>query len=141
MARKRVPRSFQNGEYAGEDGAAAAGHNSESAIIKDPAERAALIESTVREVALLESERKELGERIRALKSANIKGRLGLKIGDFNAAFRVFNLEDDGRNAFLKTLLNGRLVKYEPGQKGVGLSLRVAERTRHTAMVSRLDHA
>ncbi len=89
MARKRVPRSFQNGEYAGEDGAAAAGHNSESAIIKDPAERAALIESTVREVALLESERKELDERIRALKSANIKGRLGLKIGDFNATFRL----------------------------------------------------
>ena len=32
--------------------------NPESAIIKDPAERA-FIESTVREVALLESERKE----------------------------------------------------------------------------------
>ena len=58
----------------------------------------------MREVALLESERKELGERIRALKSANIKGRLGLKIGDFNAAFRVFNLEDHGQVAFLRTL-------------------------------------
>ena len=105
MARRARRKSQENGEYAGDDGAAGAGHNSEkSSIIKDPAERAALIESTVREVALLESERKELGERIRALKSANIKGRLGLKIGDFNAAFRVFNLEDDGRTAFLKTL-------------------------------------
>ena len=63
-----------------------------STIITDPAERSALIESTVREVALLESERKELGERIRALKSANIKGRLGLKIGDFNASFSLDQL-------------------------------------------------
>ena len=91
MAKRARPKQ-ENGEYAGDDGAAAAGHNSETAIIKDPAERAALIESTVREVALLESERKELGERIRALKSANIKGRLGLKIGGSSASLGSISL-------------------------------------------------
>ena len=94
MARKSARRRGQeNGEYAGEPAAAAApGHNSESTIISDPAERSALIESTVREVALLESERKELGERIRALKSANIKGRLGLKIGGSSASLGSISL-------------------------------------------------
>ena len=91
MARKSRRRRQENGEYAGDD-AGGAGHNSESAIIKDPAERAALIESTVREVALLESERKELGERIRALKSANIKGRLGPKIGGSSASLGSISL-------------------------------------------------
>lgn len=99
MARRR---KYDNGE----DRDAGQGHNSEegSVIETDPAIRAQIIDQTVRQVALLEAQRKELGEKIRALKSANIKGRLGQKIGDFNATFRLFNLDDDGRTAFLRTM-------------------------------------
>jgi hypothetical protein len=63
--------------------------------------RARIIRSTVRDVNQLEAERREIGEKIRIIKLTRIKGRLGMKIGDFNAGFRAYALEGSDRDSFL----------------------------------------
>lgn len=52
----------------------------------------------------LEAERESISEQIRELKNTRIKGDLGIKIADFNAAYRLYQLEDDARDTFLDTI-------------------------------------
>ena len=63
-----------------------------------------VIRSVCREVVTLEKKRDEINAEIGAVKQKKIKGDLGMKIGDFNAALRVYRLEDDDRDQFLDTM-------------------------------------
>ena len=63
-----------------------------------------IIVSVMKEVTALEGERKEIGEKIRSLKNTKIKGDLGMKIGDFNIALRLYNLEGNDRDELLDTV-------------------------------------
>jgi hypothetical protein len=56
------------------------------------------------DLASLEARRGEITEEISSLKSQRIKGDLGMKISDFNAAYRLYRLEDADRDIFLDTL-------------------------------------
>ncbi len=82
------------------------GHDGEATV--DPKHnikaRKEIINEVVKELASLEADRKELGESIRAVKQKRIKGDLGMKIADFNAVVRLYNLEVKDRNLYLDTL-------------------------------------
>jgi hypothetical protein len=60
--------------------------------------------NAVRNVAVLEADRKDIGERIRTIKRMVIKDDLNMKIGDFNAALRLYALKGDDRAKFFDTL-------------------------------------
>lgn len=66
--------------------------------------RAEAIRSAIREITELEAARKTIGEQISEIKQARIKGDLGMKIGDFNAALRLYQLEAEARDGFFDTL-------------------------------------
>lgn len=78
------------------------GHNSDGEI-----DRPALIKSTCAELDRLEGERKELSDKISKLKNENIKGKLGMKIADFNITRRLYSLEGDNRDQLLATIKEG----------------------------------
>lgn len=60
--------------------------------------------SVIKRVSALEAERKSIGEDIRSIKQTLIKGELGMKIGDFNVAMRLYSLEGDDRDELLDTI-------------------------------------
>lgn len=60
--------------------------------------------SVIKRVSALEAERKTIGEDIRSIKNTLIKGELGLKIGDFNIAMRLYSLENEDRDELLDTI-------------------------------------
>lgn len=66
--------------------------------------RSDIINSVIREVVRLEGERDAISEDIRSLKQTKIKGDLGMKIGDFNIALRLYKLEGDDRDELLDTI-------------------------------------
>lgn len=66
--------------------------------------RAETIRDACKQITELEGERKSIGEAIRAVKQTLVKGDLGMKIGDFNAALRLYKLEGDDRAEFFDTL-------------------------------------
>lgn len=66
--------------------------------------RADTIRSACREITELEAQRKLIGEQIRTVKQKKIKGDLAMKVGDFNAALRLYQLEGDARDEFFDTL-------------------------------------
>ena len=66
--------------------------------------RAQTIREACREIAALEAERAAIGEQIRKVKQSKIKGELGMKLADFNAALRLYRLENDDRDEFFDTL-------------------------------------
>lgn len=66
--------------------------------------RRGIIKKAMKQITDLEAQRKEIGESIRAVKQKLIKGDLGMKIGDFNAALRLYQLEGDDRDQFFDTL-------------------------------------
>jgi len=68
------------------------------------AARGDIIKRCCSEIAGLEAERKTIGDQIRAIKQKQIKGDLGMKIADFNAALRLHSLEDEARDEFFDTL-------------------------------------
>ena len=68
------------------------------------ASRAGIIKKTIRRIANLEAERKAVGAQITEIKQTVIKGDLGMKISDFNAALRLYGLEDEDRATYLDTL-------------------------------------
>lgn len=72
------------------------GHNSEA--------RKKIINDVCRQVAELEAERAEIGAQIREIKQKRIKSDLGMKLADFNAALRLYRLDDDAQATFLDTL-------------------------------------
>lgn len=67
-------------------------------------ERAEIIRNACREITSLEAERQTIGEQIREIKQARIKGDLNMKIGDFNAALRLYKLEGEDRDQFFDSL-------------------------------------
>jgi hypothetical protein len=77
------------------------------------------------DLASLEARRGEITEEISSLKSQRIKGDLGMKISDFNAAYRLYRLEDADRDIFLDTLretfealgVGGQLDFIKAGEK------------------------
>jgi len=72
------------------------GHNTKA--------RAAAIRKAIREITKLEKERSAISEQIASVKETMVRGDLGMKISDFNAALRVYRLEGEDRAQFLDTL-------------------------------------
>lgn len=72
------------------------GHNAKA--------RAEIIRQTMVELDDLEAQRKSIGEDIRKLKATKIKGDLGMKIGDFNIAYRLYQLESKDRDRLLDSV-------------------------------------
>ena len=66
--------------------------------------RAQIIREAIRDIASLEAERKSISEQIRSIKQTRIKGDLGMKIADFQAAYRLYCLEDESRNTFFDAM-------------------------------------
>lgn len=79
--------------------------------------RADIIVEVCRKVSVLEGKRKLIGEEIREIKNKQIKGDLGMKIGDWNIAYRWYLLEGDARDQLLST------VKETFNAMGVGEQL------------------
>ena len=68
------------------------------------ADRKRIINDVINEINAKEATVAELRAEIRRVKQTRIKGDLGMKIGDFNAALRLSKLEADDRDEFLDTL-------------------------------------
>ncbi len=66
--------------------------------------RREIILDVFRKVTALEAERKTITDEISNIKQTRIKGDLGMKIADFNAAMRLHKLEGDDRDQMLTTL-------------------------------------
>lgn len=88
-------RKQKNGDDTGEP-ASMAGHN--------VGDRGEAIRAAFRRLEALDSEIKALQEDRSAFKNEEIKGKLGMKVADFNAAYRLYKLEGDDRDAMLDTL-------------------------------------
>jgi hypothetical protein len=69
--------------------------------------RADLIRSAVRWIAEREAEVKTLNTEIREYKATHIKGDLGFKLADWNAVYRVSQLDVEDRDALLDTVREG----------------------------------
>jgi hypothetical protein len=69
--------------------------------------RGELIRSAVKWLAEREAEVKLLNASIRKYKTEVIRGHLGFKLADFNAVFRVSQLELEDRNSLLECLSEG----------------------------------
>lgn len=67
-------------------------------------DRDALIRKTAAELSKLEDEREAVALRIKALKNINVKGRLGMKIKDFNVAVALHEMERPDRTGLLSTI-------------------------------------
>jgi hypothetical protein len=83
--------------------ASAAEHNP----LSNSAARADLIRDAVRWLAEREAEVKAINAEIREYKAKHIKGDLGFKIADFNAIYRVSQLEIEDRDTLLETIREG----------------------------------
>jgi predicted nuclease with TOPRIM domain len=67
-------------------------------------DRAAAIQDVCRRLENLEGEISALQEDRRNLKNEVVKGKLGLKLSDFNVAYRLYKLEGDDRDTMLDTM-------------------------------------
>jgi len=83
--------------------ASAAEHSS----LSNSAARAELIREAVRVLAEKEREVQALNADIREYKSKHIKGDLGFKLADWNAVYRVSQLEVEDRNELLDCIREG----------------------------------
>lgn len=96
--RSAAPRGLDGraAETGSEMAGTTRGHNAKA--------RAEIIRRACRDVTDLEEKIKTLGSEIRSIKQSRIKGDLGMKIADFNAALRLYRLEGDDRHRFFDTL-------------------------------------
>lgn len=94
----RKPRPRRGNSGSGDASKPGQGHNSAPATV---AARREIILDVCRDVAGLEADRKVIGEKIRTIKAKKIKGDLGMKIEDFNIAFRLWGLEGRARDELL----------------------------------------
>lgn len=62
-----------------------------------------VIKDVCSQILSLEDRRNSISEQIRSLKNTRIKGDLGMKIADFNLAFRLYKLEHEDRDETLDT--------------------------------------
>ena len=83
--------------------ASAAEHSS----LSNSAARAELIRDAVRWLAEREAELKAANAKIREYKQKHIKGDLGFKLADWNAVYRVSQLEVEDRNELLDCIREG----------------------------------
>ena len=72
-------------------------------LSNDAGTRREVIRKCVREIDKLEREAEELRAAIRDIKTVRIKGELGMKIGDFNVALRLYRLDGGARDVMLDT--------------------------------------
>lgn len=63
-----------------------------------------IIIDVCRKVSDLEAKRKEIGAEISAIKNKRIKGDLGMKVGDWNISYRLYQLEGKDRDQLLATV-------------------------------------
>ena len=73
------------------------GHNSSPA-------RASAIREACRKITALQDKRATINAEISEIKNADIKGALGMKIGDFSVALRLHQLEGADRDQLLDTV-------------------------------------
>jgi hypothetical protein len=66
-----------------------------------------MIRDAVREIATLEAKAKAINAEIREYKQKHIKEDLGFKIADWNAVYRVSQLEIEDRDTLLETIREG----------------------------------
>lgn len=66
--------------------------------------RKEIISSVCSELHALESEKASINEQIAELKNKRIKGDLGMKVSDFNFAYRAYKLEGKDRALLLDTM-------------------------------------
>lgn len=81
---------------AGDSGAPDRLHNSGA--------RRDTIKAVFRELQTIDDKSAEVNEERKKLLNTRVKGELGMKITDFRAAYRLYQLEDDGRDEMLDTL-------------------------------------
>lgn len=75
--------------------------------LSNSAARRTTIREAVEWIAAKERERKKIGAEINEYKQKHIKGDLGFKLADFNAVYRVSQLEVEDRDQLLDTLREG----------------------------------
>jgi hypothetical protein len=100
-ARKRKPPTA---EQVGPAKARAEAQAADETRTHNSRARKDIIRDVCREVEALEADRDTLSKQIRNVKNVKIKGALGMKIADFNAALRVYKLDRDDRAVFMETL-------------------------------------
>lgn len=66
--------------------------------------RSKTINEAMKDIAAMEAEGAEVNARLKSYRQSIIKGELGMKIGDFNAAYRLYSLEGPDRDGFLATI-------------------------------------
>jgi len=66
--------------------------------------RKGIIADVCRELHALQSEKDAINERIAEIKNKKIKGDLGMKVSDFNFAYRAYKLEGKDRALLLDTM-------------------------------------
>jgi len=75
--------------------------------LTNSAARAETIRAAARYINERHADLKAIREEVAAYKATHIKGDLGMKISDFNALLRVYQLEGEDRDEFLDTLREG----------------------------------
>ena len=92
----KAAASRGNGGKPADEGSVPKSHN--KGVRKD------IILKAIRKIKALEKDRDAINEDIRSIKMKEIKGDLGMKIADFNAALRLYDLENEDRAEFFDTL-------------------------------------
>jgi len=72
------------------------GHNS--------ADRQAILQKAYRDLETMEAEIKKLNEEKNSYRQKHVKGTLQMKLGDFDAARRIFSMEGDRRDEYIDAL-------------------------------------
>lgn len=74
---------------------------------EDPQTRADILKEAMREIIAGEADIAALRESISEIKHEKIKGKLGMKLSDFNVLKRAYLMEDKDKKVFLDTLREG----------------------------------
>ncbi len=100
MARRRRNSDYDADEHMN-------GQDDERTELSNAGARADTIRAAVRYIADKSAEIKALREELNEYKQKHIKGDLGFKLADFNAIYRVSQLEVEDRDKLLDTLREG----------------------------------
>jgi len=100
--------------------------------ISNSASRAETIREAVRWLAERESEVKALNAEINEYRMKHIKGDLGFKLADWNAIYRVSQLEIEDRDTLLETIREGFAALHIGGVMDWVAAAETAQRRRPT---------
>jgi hypothetical protein len=103
----------------------------EHSSLSNSAARADTIRDAVRWIAERETEAKAINAEIRQYKAKHIKGDLGFKIADFNAIYRVSQLEIEERDTLLETIREGFAALNIGGTMDWVVAAETAQRRRN----------